>query len=61
MNNKLNQKVVLKRLFKAAQPFWWQFLLATLMAILVSVVNLLLPRMVLLLIITCEIRQQPFN
>lgn len=46
MNNKLNQKVVLKRLFKAAQPFWWQFLLATLMAILVSVVNLLLPRMV---------------
>lgn len=46
MNKQPNQKTVLKRLFKAARPFWWQFMLATVMAILVSVVNLLLPRMV---------------
>lgn len=46
MTKPLSQKVVLKRLFKAAQPFWWQFVLAVVMAILVSVVNLVLPRMV---------------
>lgn len=46
MNNQLKQRTVLRRLFKAAQPFWWQFCLATVMAVLVSVVNLLLPRMV---------------
>lgn len=46
MNKAMQQRVVLKRLFKAARPLWWQFLLAVVMAILVSVVNLLLPRMV---------------
>lgn len=46
MNQQLKQRTVLKRLFKAARPFWWQFLIAIVMAILVSVVNLLLPRMV---------------
>lgn len=46
MDKQLKQSTVLKRLLKAAKPFWWQFLIAVVMAILVSVVNLLLPRMV---------------
>lgn len=46
MNKQLSQRTVLKRLFKAARPFWWQFSVAVVMAILVSVVNLVLPRMV---------------
>lgn len=46
MNKQLSQRTVLKRLFKAARPFWWQFSVAVVMAILVSVVNLILPRMV---------------
>lgn len=46
MSKHLSQRQVLKRLFKAARPFWWQFALAITMAILVSIVNLLLPRMI---------------
>lgn len=37
---------VLRRLFKSARPFWWQFAFATIAAIALSIVNLLLPRMV---------------
>lgn len=37
---------ILKRIFKAAKPFWWQFTLAAVMAIALSIVNLLLPRMI---------------
>lgn len=37
---------VLGRLFKAARPFWWQFTLATVMAVVLSIVNLLLPRLI---------------
>ncbi|WP_267202543.1 ABC transporter ATP-binding protein [Limosilactobacillus kribbianus] len=40
------QAVVLRRLFKAARPFWWQFALAIVMAVALSVVNLLLPRLI---------------
>ncbi|WP_251546404.1 ABC transporter ATP-binding protein [Limosilactobacillus caecicola] len=46
MNKSLSQTKVLRRLLKDARPFWWQFALAIVMAILVSVVNLVLPRMV---------------
>lgn len=37
---------ILRRLFKAARPFWWQFTVATVAAIVLSIVNLLLPRMI---------------
>lgn len=37
---------VLRRLFKAAKPFWWQFVLATVAALVLSIVNLILPRMI---------------
>lgn len=40
------QRVVLRRIFKAAQPFWWQFTLAIGVAVVLSVVNLLLPRLI---------------
>lgn len=50
MNNKAlshrQQFQILRRLFRAAKPFWWQFTLATVMAIILSIVNLLLPRMI---------------
>lgn len=46
MNNKRSQRQILNRLFRAARPFWRQFILAVVMAILVSIVNLLLPRMI---------------
>lgn len=46
MNNNRSQRQILSRLFRAARPFWWQFILAVVMAILVSIVNLLLPRMI---------------
>lgn len=37
---------ILRRIFKAARPFWWQFSLAAVMAVVLSIVNLLLPRMI---------------
>lgn len=40
------QRVVLRRIFKAARPFWWQFTLAIGVAVVLSVVNLLLPRLI---------------
>ena len=40
------QRAVLRRIFKAARPFWWQFTLAIVMAVVLSVVNLLLPRLI---------------
>lgn len=46
MNNNRSQRQILNRLFRAARPFWRQFILAVVMAILVSIVNLLLPRMI---------------
>lgn len=51
MNNKhsltIHQQLqILRRLFRAAKPFRWQFTLATVMAVALSIVNLLLPRMI---------------
>lgn len=46
MNNNRSQRQILNRLFRAARPFWRQFILAVVMSILVSIVNLLLPRMI---------------
>lgn len=46
MKNNESQWQTLKQLFIAARPFWWQFCIAIIMAIIVSVVNLILPRMV---------------
>lgn len=40
------QSKILHRLFQAAKPFWWQFTLAIVVAVIVSIVNLLLPRLV---------------
>lgn len=40
------QRVVLRRIFRAARPFWWQFTLAIVVAVVLSVVNLLLPRLI---------------
>lgn len=40
------QGKILRRIFHAARPFWWQFTLAILMAVALSIVNLLLPRLI---------------
>lgn len=40
------QLTILRRIFHAARPFKWQFILAITMAVLLSIVNLLLPRMI---------------
>ena len=40
------QRVVLRRIFRAARSFWWQFTLAIVVAVVLSVVNLLLPRLI---------------
>ncbi|WP_283594625.1 ABC transporter ATP-binding protein [Limosilactobacillus galli] len=40
------QRAVLRRIFRAARPFWWQFTLAIVVAVVLSVVNLLLPRLI---------------
>lgn len=39
------QLQILKRLFRSARPFWWQFFFAVAAAIILSIVNLLLPRL----------------
>lgn len=40
------QGKILRRIFHAAGPFWWQFTLAIVMAVALSIVNLLLPRLI---------------
>ncbi|KRM29616.1 multidrug ABC transporter ATPase permease [Limosilactobacillus panis DSM 6035] len=40
------QGKILRRIFHAARPFWWQFTLAIVMAVALSIVNLLLPRLI---------------
>ncbi len=40
------QRAVLRRIFRAARSFWWQFTLAIVVAVVLSVVNLLLPRLI---------------
>lgn len=40
------QRAVLRRIFRAARPFWGQFTLAIVVAVVLSVVNLLLPRLI---------------
>ena len=40
------QWAVLRRIFQAARSFWWQFTLAIVVAVVLSVVNLLLPRLI---------------
>lgn len=40
------QGKILRRIFRAARPFWWQFALAIVMAVALSIVNLLLPRLI---------------
>lgn len=40
------QLIILRRIFHAARLFKWQFILAITMAVLLSIVNLLLPRMI---------------
>ena len=40
------QRAVLRRIFRAARPFWWQFTLTIVVAVVLSVVNLLLPRLI---------------
>lgn len=40
------QWAVLRRIFRAARSFWWQFTLAIVVAVVLSVVNLLLPRLI---------------